>query len=143
MIHYPMEFTVQIESASGIQTVWNASVPQLPSLKVAIPPEFEGPGGGFSPEDFFILATANCFAATFKVMAEKSNLNFEKLHIAGVSTVDRDSAGRPWIQKLFFKVKVTGSSDRERMERILNKASQSCIILHSVKSELGFEFEVL
>ncbi len=142
MIRYPMEFSVQVESNSGIQTVWNATVPHQSSLNVAIPPEFEGPGGGFSPEDFFILATSNCFAATFKVMAEKSNLTFMKLNVDGISTVDRDSTGRPWIQKILFKVRVTGASDRERMERILQKASQSCIILHSIKSELLFEFEV-
>ena len=142
MIRYPMEFSVKVNSASGIQKVWTAIIPHQAPIQVAIPPEFEGPGGGYSPEDFFILATANCFTATFKVMAEKSNLHFEQVEVEGVSTVDRDEAGRPWIKKILFKVKVHGASDRERMERILNKASQSCIILHSVKSEITFEFEL-
>jgi organic hydroperoxide reductase OsmC/OhrA len=142
MIQYPMKFKVDVTSTSGIQTVWKAKVPGQDDLVVAIPPEFEGPGGGFSPEDFFILATCNCFTATFKVMAEKSKIAFDSLTIEGVSTVDRDETGRPWIKKLDFNVKVIGTADRERMDRILQKASQSCIILHSVKSEISFQFEI-
>jgi organic hydroperoxide reductase OsmC/OhrA len=142
MIHYPLQFSVKVNSSQGIQSVWNAQVPGQDQLKVAIPPEFEGPGGGFSPEDFFILATANCFVATFKVMAEKSKIVFDAIELNGVSTVDRDESGRPWIKALAFDVIVKGAADRERMDRILQKASQSCIILHSVKSEITFQFTI-
>ena len=143
MIQYPLQFNVKVNSSQGIQSVWNAQVPGQDQLKVAIPPEFEGPGGGFSPEDFFVLATANCFVATFKVMAEKSKILFENIELNGVSTVDRDEAGRPWIKSLHFDVSIHGVADRERMDRILQKASQSCIILHSVKSAITFQFNIV
>ena len=38
------------------------------ALVTTIPSEFEGPGGGYSPEDFYALALLNCFGATFKVI---------------------------------------------------------------------------
>ena len=74
MVKYPMSFKAQAHSPAGIQSPWSSKAEAMPEkpLTLAIPPEFEGPGGGFSPEDLYLLALENCFVATFKVFAEKS-----------------------------------------------------------------------
>ena len=79
MVQYPLKFSVTAEGVSGMDSTWVTQVPsneadESRSLTAAIPPEFQGPGGGYSPEDFYALALLNCFMATFRVIASKSQL---------------------------------------------------------------------
>ena len=146
MIHYPLHFPVQVMRASGTQNQWlsTASVQGAGGeLTCAIPPEFEGPGAGFSPEDFFALAVANCFVATFQVIAEKSKVQILSIGAKGLLSVDRDESGRPWMKKMKLEVMVdAGNSDSSRVLRVLEKTSQSCLVIHSIKTEVTFEFIV-
>ncbi len=142
MIQYPLRFGVESEGASGIATVWESRAGEsLPSVKVAIPPEFEGPGGGYSPEDLYAFALINCFIATFKVISEKSKLAYDSIQASGVLTVDRNEKGTPWMKSFALRVKLMGAADSERAVRLLEKASQSCLILNSVLTEKTFTFE--
>jgi organic hydroperoxide reductase OsmC/OhrA len=143
MIQYPIDFPVEVFIASPQDHQWSASAGPF-DLTVAVPPEFGGPGGGFSPEDLFGLALANCFAATFSVFAKNSKLNFLSLRCKGILTVDRNSSGQPWMQKFHLQVELSipeeeGSS---RAERLLQKVSQSCLIWNSVLSEKKFEYQI-
>ena len=146
MIHYPLKFQVRSQTAPGISTSWTTHSESLPAqpLTCAIPPEFEGPGGGFSPEDFYAFAAINCFAATFKVIAEKSKLVYGGLSLALDLTVDRDEKGAPWMAKADFQVTLSGVGEAtERAQRILEKTSQSCLVLNSTRTEKSFQFQVL
>ena len=146
MIRYPMTFDVQSEAQPGIQSTWKAGPhstnQDLDAFTVAIPPEFEGPGGGYSPEDFYALALANCFIATFKVFAEKSKISFSSLVGEGKLTVDRDDKSAPWMKSFHLKVSLFGVVDPERTLRLLEKTASSCMILNSVKTEKTFEFNL-
>ena len=143
MIQFPMKFTVHAHSESGIQKSWSTSAaPSLGEIKMAIPPEFEGPGSGFSPEDLFAMAIQNCFVATFKVFAEKSRLQFKDLQVTTHLEVDRDSKGKPWMARAQFLVTLTGTTQLENARRILERTSQSCMILNSVLTEKTFQFEI-
>ena len=145
MITYPLEFPVDAVMKSGIQSRWLTHThSQEGSLTCAIPSEFEGPGGGYSPEDFFAMAAANCFCATFKVIAEKSRVEYEGLTVAGRLTVDRDEGGRPWMKSMRIEVTVAaGGGDPGRIERVLEKTAQSCLVIHSLKTAVTFDFKVL
>ncbi|MBC7691755.1 MAG: OsmC family protein [Methylotenera sp.] len=144
MITYPLDFPVEASTTAGTATTWTTRTPSLASfVPCAIPGEFGGPGGGYSPEDFFAMAAANCFCATFKVIAEKSKVSFEKLAIAGSLTVDRDPQGRPWMKAMRIEVTVhPGSTEPERIMRILEKTSQSCLVIHSLKTDVTFDFKI-
>ncbi len=139
MIQYPMDFRVSSQGPAGVQTQWT-SVSDGGQLTCAIPPEFKGPGGGFSPEDFYAYALANCFIATFKVIAEGSKLSYANIKANGVLTVDRDEKGRPCMAKFHLRVELSGVADAERATRILDKTSQSCIVLNSVNTVKTFEW---
>lgn len=143
MISYPLQFSVSARSPSGISSVWETSVPGLLAVHGAIPPEFGGPGGGYSPEDFFALAALNCFAATFKVMAEKSQIAFESLDLKGELTVDRDEKGAPWMSHFHLRAQLSGVSNAERANRLLEKTSHSCIVLNSIRTQKSFSFEII
>jgi uncharacterized OsmC-like protein len=41
-----------------------------------------------------------------------------------------------------LNIELKGAADRERALRLLQKTSESCIVLHSIRSEKRFEFSV-
>ncbi len=136
-----MQFRVKSTGTSGIQTPWETQAEAFEmKVPLAVPPEFGGPGSGLSPEDLYAFALANCFVATFKVIAEKSKLEFSDLSAEGELTLDRNESGVPWMKAFHLKVSLTGAKDPERALRLLEKTSQSCMILNSVKTEKTFEF---
>jgi len=141
MLSFPMEFKIIANSKSGIETQWRSSGSGH-EANLAIPPEFQGPGGGFSPEDLYGMALANCYVATFKVMAEKSRLSFEDLQVEASLFVDRGEGGRPWMAQMKMNVQLKGASDRDKAESLLKRTSESCMILNSVKTEKHFEFHL-
>ena len=142
MQKYPMKFTVLSEGAAGIHTPWKAKTKSTDQeIPVAIPPEFDGPGNGLSPEDLYALALQNCFIATFKVFAEKSRLLFNSIRVESVLEVDRNEIGHPWMARIHLNVILFGAEQKENALRILEKTSQSCMILNSVKTEKTFKFD--
>ena len=143
MNKYPMSFKVSALATSGMRTKWETnSEAFITPLVMAIPPEFDGPGDGFSPEDLYAMALQNCFLATFKVFAEKSRLAYGNIKIETELLVDRDEAGRPWMAKCRLNVSLDQCQQIENAQRILQKTSESCMILNSVKTVKEFEFHV-
>lgn len=138
MIAYPITFETQVSSACGMQQVWQVQSPQW-QAPCAIPPEFEGPGGAFSPEDLFAQALTNCFVATFQVLAEKSRVSFENLKVKGKLTVDRDELKRPVMRTFHFQIQLFTPSDKARSERLVQKALETGFILNSVKTTITHE----
>lgn len=143
MLSYPMHFKVSSESQSGIQTTWQTgAAAAVEKVNVAIPPEFSGPGGGFSPEDLYAMALTNCYIATFKVFAEKSRLTFKNLKITSTLSVDRNEKGQPWMSKIHLDIELSEVTQKENAQRLLEKTSQSCMILNSVLTEKTFDFRI-
>lgn len=145
MVTYPLHFEVTASGRGGVDKLWRTGPARgEPAVEAAIPPEFRGPGGGFSPEDLYAMALLNCFVATFKVLAKNSNLVYEEITAKGRLTVDRDEAGRPWMSHMGIRVELrVGAGDKARGEQILKKTSGSCLILNSVRTEKQFEFSVV
>ena len=142
MIKYPLTFTTQINSPAGIETAWNSKTPTH-SFDCNIPPEFEGPGGGVSPEDFFALALSNCIIATFKVYAQYSKISFEKIEVNSELVVDLNENKKPVMKTCLLKATLFKPSNVDMAKRLLQRAFESGFILNSVKTELKLEIEVL
>lgn len=148
MYKFPMPFRVQVRDNG--EATWTsqaqpteASSGVADALPVAIPPGFQGPGGGYSPEDFFALSMANCFAATFRVIASKSSLTYRTLEVDCELEVDLGESKKPWMARCHLKVRLAGSSNGERALRLLEKVSGQCLIHQSVKTETRYSFEVV
>lgn len=142
MVTFPQTYTVSATAANGVASPWETSGPAGVTLIGAIPPEFDGPGGGFSPEELYALALANCFVATFKVVAERSRMAFKQLDVRAALTVDLSPEGKPWMAAMNFHVALSGVENIEKAHRLLEKSTTSCLILNSVKTEKHFEFTV-
>jgi len=141
MINYPLNFKARTKSPAGMQSAWKSG-PGGEEMVCAVPAEFEGPGGGFSPEDLYLGALSNCFVATFKVYAEHSKLQFEEVEVESSLVVDLDDRKRPVMKEAEFLVKIRGASNVDRARLLAKKASESGFVLNSVKSTLKFSFEI-
>ena len=138
---YPISFFATSRAEAGIHTGWTTESSGF-GTHCSIPPEFEGPGGGLSPEDLFAQSLTNCFLATFKVFAEKSKLHFTLLEATTELKVDLDLLKRPVMKSAVVKVLITGASSVDRAKLLAQKAFTSGFILNSVKTELTLELDV-
>jgi organic hydroperoxide reductase OsmC/OhrA len=53
------------------QQLVHVEAPDVDEIVVAVPPEFRGPGGHWSPEQLFVGAAASCYAVTFAALAAR------------------------------------------------------------------------
>lgn len=147
MKSYPMQFSVVGQSTYGTQSNWTSSSignknQTSKEIPIAIPPEFDGPGDGYSPEDLYALALQNCFIATFKVFAEKSKLKYTAIEANSVLTLDRDQNGKPWMALFHLQIILKGVEHIGNARRILDKVSSNCMILNSVQTQKTFDFKI-
>lgn len=137
-----MVFTSFSDATSGTNTVWKTSVSGQ-ELVAAIPKEFNGPGGGYSPEDFYILAVTNCYIATFKVLAQNSKVDFENVRCDSTLTVGPNEKGQPEFKAVHLKVILKNPTDIEKAKRLLDRTSTACLVANSLKIEKTFEYEIV
>lgn len=143
MIKFPMKFTVESSAGSGIQEKWSCKAGDLPPIPTAIPLEFKGPGGGYSPEEFFALAILNCIMAIFKVYCEKAGIGFREIKGKVELTVD-NMASENFIAVTHVDVylDVIDASDPEKARKIMDSSVKDCIISNSIKSGKTFHITI-
>lgn len=133
-------FKIKTSSISGIQTSWNTII-NHEQIVLDIPTDFHGPGKHISPEDLYAASLGNCFLATFKVIAEKSKLNFESIEVHVELTLDEDPLLKKMVmKKADFKIYLFSPENIDRANRLLAKTPENCMILNSVKTELNFQY---
>jgi uncharacterized OsmC-like protein len=143
MIRFPIKCEVKATAAEGIGKTWKSQSRSLPPIISAIPPELLGPGGGYSPEDFFALALLNCIIAGFKVSCEKFNLSFQNLEARAILTVDQiPSENVIWMKHIEVFIDITGASDQEQVQLQLEKSIKNCAVSNSIKSGTTFHLKV-
>ena len=115
------------------------------SIEVATPPEFpKGMAGIWSPEHLFVAAISSCLMTTFLAIAENSKLSFRNFSCAASGKLEmRDGKYSISEVTLFPVVTLFDDSEKEKAEKILQKAEMNCLISNSVKSEIIFHPEVV
>lgn len=111
--------------------------PGLPALKVAAPPEFNGPGGAWSPEALYVGAVASCFMLTFLAYAQRGALELASTDVSAEGKLERAEEGYRFTEvTLKPTVVVRRADDVERAERLVKKVEGSCFIAASIKSRV-------
>lgn len=142
MIQYPLKFHASANATPGITTTWSAESESNAPITCAIPKEFMGPGGGYSPEDLYGIALLNCVMATFKVFAEKTKLSFTDVSGKAEIVIDRGEGGKPWISKIDLHFTITGAEDKERAEKVLKESKNACIVCNSMKTAVELQIDM-
>ena len=141
---YPKIFKVHSIGNSGIAEYWTNELASkaCDPIPMAIPPEFEGPGGAYSPEDLYAMSLMNCYLATFKFIAEKSKLVYANINGAATLYVDKGDEKAPWMERVEIIIKLSGCLQLDRAKVLLEKTKSQCMIINSVKTKVDFEFIV-
>jgi organic hydroperoxide reductase OsmC/OhrA len=121
------------------------SVPGLPSLQVATPPEFDGHEGFWSPEHYFVAAVNSCVMTTFLAIAQGSKLQYESYAAQAIGKLERiEGQGYQFTEiKIRLTLVISQSKDLERAGRILQKAEKQCLISNSIKAMVLLEPQIL
>lgn len=114
------------------------SSPELQDeFEVATPPPFpKGIEWIWSPEHLFTAAVSSCFMTTFLAIAENSKLEYVSFSCPAKGKLEQIDGKFLMTEVLLEPVLVISKQeDKERAERILQKAEKACLITNSIKSE--------
>ena len=107
-------------------------------IEVATPPEFpKGVPGIWSPEHLFTAAVSSCLMTTFLAVAENSKLEFSSFKCKSKGKLEQID-GKYLITEVILEPEVTieNEKNRDRAERVLQKAETACLITNSIKSKV-------
>lgn len=125
---YPVRITLQPAGALVL------SSPGIPDLATAPPAEFDGPGGEWSPETLLVGAVADCFALSFRAVAQASRLSWQSLSCDVEGVLDRvDGVTRFTEMILRVRLEVPVETDSAKALRLLEKSEKVCLIMNSLK----------
>jgi organic hydroperoxide reductase OsmC/OhrA len=128
-------------SASGDIAV---SAPDLPTLDTAPPPEFDGPGGKWSPETLLCAAVADCFILTFRAVSRTANLAWSKLECDVEGTLERATGGSQFTRfGTAATLTVPPGTDPDKARSLLERAEHGCLIANSLKGTRTLEARVV
>ena len=109
-------------------------------IQFSAPPEFLGESGVWTPEHFFVAAVVTCFVSTFSSIADLSKLNFVSLEVEAEGILERiDGVWKFVGVKLRPALKIARENDRERANRLLEKAEKGCLVARSISAEVTLE----
>jgi organic hydroperoxide reductase OsmC/OhrA len=133
-------FPVSVEWIGGRRVV--ARVDGKPDLEIATPPEFRGTDPTtWSPEDSFVAAAASCLAVTFAGLADRAELSYWQLEVAGDGVVGAREDGRFGFTRLALRLAVeVDPADAELARRVAEGADAGCLV--SVSLDLPVETEI-
>ena len=139
---FPHHYTV---TASGDKADSHITVTAsgLPDLTTNAPAEFGGPGNQWSPESLFMAAVADCFVLTFRAIAQGSRLQWDQIRCQATGTLDRVDR-KPQFTEIQLHITVTPQGDisTERVQRILEKAEDGCLITNSLNATVSMTSDI-
>ncbi len=114
-----------------------------PSIAFSAPPEFQGEAGCWTPEHFFVAAVAGCFVSTFSGIANISKFEFLSLDLEVEGFIEKDQGGWRFTRVILHpRLKIRQEKDRERANRLLEKAEKTCLVARSLTSRISLEPEI-
>lgn len=113
--------------------------------KISIPTEMDGPGVGTNPDEMLLGAASTCYLITLAAMIERAGLPLNKMSLASDGIVDVTN-GVITYKKIIHKpfVSLTENATEEdyrKVEKLVIKAEESCMISRALKGNVEFEIE--
>jgi len=139
MVEYSEDYHVTA-SASDTSDSWTTDSRE--EFEVGIPPEFGGDFDGPAPENYYAVALTNCYVATFKVIANNSDIDFEELTAEGTLRLRPDD-GDTVVDSFDLDVALHTDEASRKTEILLERTEQHCFILDSVDFPVTVETDVV
>ena len=138
---YPHSYVV---GASG-QAVGPVAITAagLPEIRSEPPPQFDGPGGAWSPETLLCAAVADCFMLSFRAYARAARFEWLELECQVEGTLNRVERVT---QFTAFRNRATltvpPGADLDKAHKLLEQAEQGCLVANSLRGARALEAQV-
>ncbi len=144
------QYTVDVEWTGGREGHGSVTAETSgTTIAIAVPPEFQGPGGASNPEELLTSAVAGCYTITFGIISANRKLPVTHLEVKAVGTVEQNGASLVYTQiKVMPKITVASDASDAQVTAITDmahKADNYCIITNAIrgKVEVLIEPEVI
>lgn len=119
-------------------TEGNLDAAGLLPIDVGAPPEFQGRGGVWSPEQLLVAALNSCYMLTFLAMAKFSKVEVVRFSSTATGKLEKTESGPYQITEIVVKprIVIASANDLSRMPRIVEKAKENCFVSNSIKSAI-------
>jgi len=139
---FPHRYQVRVSAApEGAVRLAGERLPELASMP---PPEFDGPGGYWSPETLLLAAVVDCFVLTFRAIARGSRLDWRELSADVEGLLERVDGNSRFTQfHTRARLVVPPGTDAARARTLLEKAEKGCLISNSLSASRHLECEIV
>lgn len=136
---------VYVAGAAGAPTGdVTATSPALPDLATAPPPEFDGPGGVWSPETLLVAAIADCFILTFRGVARAAKFEWLALDCRVEGVLEKAGGVAKFTRyTTHAKLTVAAGTDDAKARQLLERAEHLCLVANSLQGTRAIETEVV
>ena len=135
---YPHIYDAGARGAAGGTVLVYAT--DLPDLTTAPPPEFDGPGGVWSPETLLVASIADCFILTFRGVSRAARLEWESLEARVEGTLERVDGVTQFTRFLTrAALTVKAGVDAGKARELLERAEKACLVANSLRGERALE----
>lgn len=141
MQQLPHHYSVSASADSSSDVTLSAT--GVDELESAAPAEFGGPGDKWSPESLLVAAIADCFVLSFKAIARASHFEWLNLECNANGKLDRADGGMRFTEfEIQARLQITSEDQRDKAERLLQKAEKTCLITNSLIAESHLSISV-
>lgn len=138
MVDYPIKFS-SISEADSEHSQWYLRTEEGLDTEMSPPEEFGGDEEKPSPEDLFAASIQSCLLATFKTIAERKALDYEKIESRAEINLDRGEDSRPIMKNGKIELDIKGVEDKDKALEVAESAEKNCFIHNSVKTDIETE----
>jgi organic hydroperoxide reductase OsmC/OhrA len=126
---------------SGLVAVTSA---QLPRLETGAPPQFDGPGGVWSPETLLCASLADCFILTFRAVTRAAQLRWLRLECQVEGVLERVERTSKFTRfTTLAKLLVPPGTDVGAARKLLEQAEHGCLVANSLRGERRLEAQII
>ena len=115
----------------------------VPALRTAPPPQLNGPGDAWSPEELLLAAVESCFLFTLRAVARLAKLEFVNLQLDTEGVVDRqDRVTRFTEIAVRATLTVPPGTARAAALEVLEKTKGVCLVSASISTPIRLEVDI-
>jgi organic hydroperoxide reductase OsmC/OhrA len=104
-----------------------------PAIHFSAPPEFLGQSGVWTPEHLLVASVAGCFISTFSAVADLSKMKFASLDLDAEAVLSKGEKGWNFTGIVLRpRLGIVREEDRERAQRLLEKAERNCFVARAL-----------
>lgn len=114
-------------------------MPGAEPIQCAPPPEFDGPGGLWTPEQLLLSAVSSCFVLSFKAIARASEFEWIGIECDVTGSLDRVDRRVQFTRiDTDAKLVISEDADQDRARLLLEKAEKTCFVSNSLNCQREF-----